>query len=237
MKEVRFFYTSDVRANGELPEDEAVHATRVLRLQPGDEIMLMDGKGCFYRAEVTMTTKNRCLYNVLEEMPQKRQWKGHFHIAIAPTKMMERIEWMTEKATEIGWDELSLLNCKFSERKVVKKGRIEKILISAVKQSHKAWVPNVNDMDTFDNFIKKQYNGRKYIAHCYKEIERTYLFDELKKVTDTADALVMIGPEGDFSIDEVRKALDNGFVSVSLGESRLRTETAGLSALMMMHLS
>lgn len=237
MKEVRFFYTPDVSTNGELPEDEAVHATRVLRLQAGDEIMLMDGKGCFYRAEVTMTTKSRCLFNVLEVIPQKRQWKGHFHIAIAPTKMMERIEWMTEKATEIGWDELSLLNCKFSERKVVKKGRIEKILISAVKQSHKAWVPNVNDMETFDTFIQKPYNGRKYIAHCYKEIERTYLFDELKKVTDTADALVMIGPEGDFSIDEVRKALDNGFVSVSLGESRLRTETAGLSVLMMMHLS
>ena len=128
MKEVRFFYTPEI--NGELPEEEAIHATRVLRLQSGDEIMLMDGKGTFYKAEVTMTTKSRCLYTILEEQPQERQWNSKFHIAIAPTKMMERIEWMAEKATEIGIDELSFLNCKFSERKVIKKNRVEKIVVS-----------------------------------------------------------------------------------------------------------
>lgn len=236
MKEVRFFYTPDI--NGELPEEEAIHATRVLRLQSGDEIMLMDGKGTFYKAEVTMTTKSRCLYTILEEQLQERQWNSKFHIAIAPTKMMERIEWMAEKATEIGIDELSFLNCKFSERRVVKKNRVEKIVISAVKQSHKSWVPVVNEIENFDSFIEKQLPTRKYIAHCYDEIDRLYLFDELRKPSGTTDdVLVMIGPEGDFSIEEVRKAIEKGFVSVSLGKSRLRTETAGITALMMMHLS
>ena len=139
---------------------------------------------------------------------------------------------------EIGIDELSFLNCKFSERRVVKKNRVEKIVISAVKQSHKSWLPVVNEIENFDSFIEKQLPARKFIAHCYDEIDRLYLFDELRKPSGTTDdALVMIGPEGDFSIEEVRKAIEKGFVSVSLGKSRLRTETAGITALMMMHLS
>ncbi len=237
MKEIHFFYVPQADSIGELPEEEAVHALRVLRLKSGDEMMLMDGNGYFYSAVVTTASSKRCFYSIQESFPQPRAWEGHIHLAIAPTKMMERIEWMTEKATEVGFDELSFLNCKFSERKVVKTPRIEKIVISAVKQSRKAWRPIVNEMITFKDFIESHSSGRRYIAHCYNEIPRMNLFEELNKPSDSKDALVMVGPEGDFSIDEVRKAVDAGFISVSLGESRLRTETAGLAAVMMIQLS
>lgn len=237
MKEVRFFYVPDAANCTELPEEEATHALRVLRLKAGDEMMLMDGKGNYYRAEVTLAHTHHCCYAIRDVLPQERQWKGSVHLAIAPTKMMDRIEWMVEKAVEIGVDELSFLDCQFSERRIVKLPRIEKIVISAVKQSRKAWMPQVNEIKSFDDFINTISSEHKYIAHCYDEIPRTYLFDELRLTSDTCDAVVMIGPEGDFSIDEVRRAMGKGFKSVHLGTSRLRTETAGLSAVMMMQLA
>jgi 16S rRNA (uracil1498-N3)-methyltransferase len=237
MKEVRFFYAPDAATSTELPQEEAMHALRVLRLKSGDEMMLMDGKGSFYRAEVTLAHTHHCFYEIKESLPQQPQWKGRVHLAIAPTKLMDRIEWMTEKAVEIGIDELSFLNCQFSERRVVKIPRIDKIVVSAVKQSRKAWKPAVNEIVSFADFIAQPREGRKYIAHCYDEIPRTYLYEELQKPSDSDDALVLIGPEGDFSIDEVRKAVANGYQSVHLGESRLRTETAGLAAVMMMQLT
>ncbi|MBP3850505.1 MAG: 16S rRNA (uracil(1498)-N(3))-methyltransferase [Prevotella sp.] len=237
MKEVRFFYAPDAATSTELPQEEAMHALRVLRLKAGDEMMLMDGKGSFYRAEVTLAHTHHCCYEIKESLPQQPQWKGRVHLAIAPTKLMDRIEWMTEKAVEIGVDELSFLNCQFSERRVVKVPRIEKIIVSAVKQSRKAWKPVINEIVPFSDFIAQPREGRKYIAHCYDEIPRTYLYEELQKPSDTDDALVLIGPEGDFSIDEVRKAVASGYQSVHLGESRLRTETAGLAAVMMMQLT
>jgi 16S rRNA (uracil1498-N3)-methyltransferase len=237
MKEVRSFYVPDALTATELPPEEAMHALRVLRMKIGDEMVLMDGQGNYYRAEVTLAHTKHCLYEIKEQMPQQRQWQGHIHLAIAPTKMMERIEWMTEKAVEVGVDEISFLNCKFSERRLVKISRLEKIMISAVKQSHKAWVTQLNEIVTFDAFIKQPREGHKYIAHCYEEVPRTYLFDELQKTSASDDATVLIGPEGDFSIDEVRQAIAAGYISVHLGKSRLRTETAGLSAVMMMQLA
>lgn len=250
MKEVRYFYVPDAANQVELPAEEATHALRVLRLKGGDEIFLMDGEGSFFRAEVTAASSKRCLYEIKEEMPQQRAWKGHIHLAIAPTKMMERIEWMAEKATEIGFDELSFLNCQFSERKVVKTPRIDKIVISAVKQSHKAWKPVVNELVSFKEFIQAPRPGRKFICHCYEEVEKKDFFTEISGIlneahaaatesptADAADITVLVGPEGDFSIDEVRLALENGYESVSLGTSRLRTETAGLVAVHMAHIA
>ena len=237
MKEVRSFYVPDALTATELPPDEAMHALRVLRMKIGDEMVLMDGQGNYYRAEVTLAHTKHCLYEIKEQMPQERQWQGHIHLAIAPTKMMERIEWMTEKAVEVGVDEISFLNCQFSERRLVKIPRLEKIMISAVKQSHKAWATQLNEIVNFDTFIKQPREGHKYIAHCYEEVPRTYLFDELQKTSATDDTTVLIGPEGDFSIDEVRQAVAEGYISVHLGKSRLRTETAGLSAVMMMQLA
>lgn len=244
MKEVRYFYVPDAANQVELPAEEATHALRVLRLKGGDEIFLMDGEGSFFRAEVTAASSKRCLYEIKEEMPQQRAWKGHIHLAIAPTKMMERIEWMAEKATEIGFDELSFLNCQFSERKVVKTPRIDKIVISAVKQSHKAWKPVVNELVSFKEFIQTPRPGRKFICHCYEEVEKKDFFTEISNIQNAdasdasdADITVLVGPEGDFSIDEVRLALENGYESVSLGTSRLRTETAGLVAVHMAHIA
>lgn len=237
MKEVRFFYVPDAAQANELPEEEAQHAVRVLRMEMGDEMMLMDGQGTFYRAEVAETTKKRCLYNIKEVLPQQRQWPGHLHLAMAPTKNMDRTEWLAEKATEIGMDELTFLRCKFSERTVIKTERIDKILIAATKQSHKAWKPVLNDMVDFRRFVESVSDVKhKFICHCYDEPDlgdKRLLKDCLVK---GEDALVLVGPEGDFSVDEVRLAEATGFQSVSLGESRLRTETAALVAVHMMNL-
>lgn len=237
MKEVRFFYVPDALNCNELPPDEAMHALRVLRLKIGDEMMLMDGQGNFYKAEVTLAHTKHCMYEIKETMPQERQWQGHVHLAIAPTKLMDRVEWMVEKAVEIGVDEISFLNCQFSERRLVKIPRVEKIAVSAIKQSRKAWKTQLNDVVTFKKFITQPRGGHQFIAHCYDEIPRTYLYDELRNLPDTEDTTVLVGPEGDFSVEEVKEAIDNGFVSVHLGKSRLRTETAGLSAILMMQLS
>ncbi|MBR1503300.1 MAG: 16S rRNA (uracil(1498)-N(3))-methyltransferase [Prevotella sp.] len=237
MKEIRFFYVPEALQHDELPQEEALHAIRVLRLKGGDELFLMDGVGIFYRAQVTMASNHHCYYEILEAMPQQRQWKGHIHLAIAPTKMIDRIEWMAEKATEIGVDELSFLNCQFSERRQIRTDRLEKIVISAAKQSHKAWMPSVNEMTPFQQFIQLPREGRKYIAHCYEEIPRKNLFDELCRPSAHVDVTVMVGPEGDFSIDEVRQAVAAGYESIDLGKSRLRTETAGLAAVMTMQLA
>ena len=236
MKETRYFYVPDAAHQQELPTDEAMHAMRVLRLKGGDELFLMDGEGCFYRAQVTIAATRNCYYEILETLPQKPQWKGRLHLAIAPTKMLDRIEWMLEKATEVGVDEVSFLNCAFSERKLLKLPRLEKIVISAVKQSRKAWKPKLHEMTPFKKFISAYTEGPRYIAHCYDEIPRTNLFDQLRQ-QESDDALVLVGPEGDFSIEEVRQAVDAGFISVDLGRSRLRTETAGLAAVMMMQLA
>lgn len=237
MKETHFFYVPDARTAVGLPVEEAQHAVRVLRLKEGDELMLMDGQGTFYRALITMGTNKHCSYRIVDVLPQKPAWKGHLHLAIAPTKVMDRIEWLSEKVTEVGIDELTFLDCRFSERRMVKLSRIEKIVVSAVKQSRKAFLPQLNEMTDFQRFIEAHADGRRYIAHCYEEVERVNLFDELRRPAESDDALVMVGPEGDFSIDEVRMALEHGFISVDLGKSRLRTETAGLAAVMMMQLS
>ncbi|MCR5680398.1 MAG: 16S rRNA (uracil(1498)-N(3))-methyltransferase [Prevotella sp.] len=238
MKEERYFYVPTVALSGELPEEEATHALRVLRLKAGDELMLMDGQGTFYQASVAAASGKHCLYHVEQAIPQEHTWPGHLHLAIAPTKMMERMEWLVEKATEVGFDELSLLDCRFSERHVVKAQRLERIVVAAMKQSRKAWKPVVNDMQDFQSFIAAhRSNTKKFIAHCYSEIPRENLFNTLSKLPPGGDLLVLVGPEGDFSIDEVRMAVEAGFTSVDLGPSRLRTETAGLAAVMMMQLS
>ena len=238
MKETRFFYVPNAGQENEMPTEEALHALRVLRIKRGDEINLMDGVGNFYRAEVTLAATKRCLYEVKEVLPQQPAWHGHVHLAIAPTKVMDRIEWMAEKATEIGFDELSFLNCKFSERKTMRTVRLDKIVISAVKQSHKAWKPIVNQMVSFKEFIAQPRKGRKFICHCYEEFEKVDLMTELQKPYDEdADVTVLVGPEGDFSVDEVKLAIANGYESASLGTSRLRTETAGLMSVAMANLT
>lgn len=236
MKEARYFYVPQASATDELPQDEATHAIRVLRLKEGDEIFLIDGEGTFHHARISLVTNKKCMYSIVQSYPQQRHWGNRIHLAIAPTKMMERMEWMAEKITEIGFDELSFLNCAFSERTKLRVDRIEKTIISAVKQSRKAFMPVVNDVQTAKSFLSSERSGHKYICHCYEEIPKTNLFAELNAIEDAEDITVLVGPEGDFSIEEVKAALANGYKSVSLGQSRLRTETAGLMAVTMCQL-
>jgi len=226
------FYTPDILTTHELPDEEAAHCLRVLRLATGEKITLTDGKGHFYEAEIAAHTAKRCEVNVISSTEQPPLWQGHLHIAIAPTKNMDRMEWLAEKITEIGIDEISFLNCRFSERKVVKLERINKILVSAIKQSLKARLPQLNAMSNFLDFIKRPFSGQKFIAHCYEHDKK--LLKEVMKAGE--DALVLIGPEGDFSEEEVEIAIKFGFVPISLGPSRLRTETAALVACNLMNL-
>lgn len=231
MKEERFFYQPEVEL-GELTKDDVQHAVRVLRMNVGDSIWLMDGKGTFYEAEITAASNHRCAYRIVETLPQEKTWTGHLHLAVAPTKLNDRMEWFAEKATEIGFDELTFLDCRFSERRVMKTERIDKIVIAAMKQSRKAWKTHVNEMTDFEKFVRAERSGQKFICHCY-EGEKPYLLDVLQS---GADATVLVGPEGDFSIDEVRLAREMGYQEVSLGTSRLRTETAALVATHLMQI-
>lgn len=226
------FYTPDIDIHPELPEEEAAHCLRVLRLSQGDKITLTDGKGYFYEAQISVASAKRCSVSILNKTFQPFYWRGHLHLAMAPTKNMDRTEWFAEKATEIGIDEISFLNCRFSERKVLKVERIEKIVVSAVKQSLKARKPQINEMTSFDKFVRQDFPGDKFIAHCYAG-EKPLLKDVLSNEKDT---LVLVGPEGDFSPEEVELALYCGFRPVSLGMSRLRTETAALVAAHLMNL-
>ena len=237
MKETRYFYVPDAASTNELPAEEAAHASRVLRLESGDEVFLIDGAGCFFKAQLTLVTKGRCLYDIVERLPQEKTWNGRIAVAMAPTKVIDRVEWTLEKATEIGIDEFSLLNCAFSERRNVKLERLDKIVIAAVKQSRKAWKPLLNDLQPFEGFVNRPRKGAKYIAHCYAEIDKKDLYGELLQLNGDEEVTILIGPEGDFSIDEVRLAMSKGYVPVSLGQSRLRTETAALAATMIAQLA
>ena len=230
---MHLFYTPDIATTLELPQEEAAHAIRVLRLAEGDEVMLTDGKGSFYRAEIDMISGKRCYVRIVETTTPAPMWQGHLHLAMAPTKNMDRIEWFAEKATEIGFDELTFLDCRFSERKVVKTERVEKILVSAMKQSLKPTLPILNGMTPFDKFIAQPFTGQKFIAHCY-EGDKEPLMQALKP---GEDALVLIGPEGDFSPEEVQKAVAKGFCPITLGQLRLRTDTAALVSVHMMNLT
>ena len=220
------FYVPNISAGNVLPEEESQHAVKVLRLQIGTEITVVDGVGGFYKARITQPHHKHCGFEIIETFAGfgKRDYK--LHIAIAPTKNIERLEWFIEKATEIGIDEITPVICRFSERKIVKEERLEKIIVSAAKQSLKAYFPKLNPLSTFDELMKKHEASQKFIAHCYEEDKRL-LQAEIKK---TSDVLILIGPEGDFSMEEVQKAIFLGFIPVSLGESRLRTETAGVVA-------
>ena len=237
MKETRYFYVPDAASTNELPAEEAAHASRVLRLESGDEVFLIDGTGCFFKVQLTLVTKGRCLYDIVERLPQEKTWNGRIAVAMAPTKVIDRVEWTLEKATEIGIDEFSLLNCAFSERRNVKLERLDKIVVAAVKQSRKAWKPLLNDLQPFESFVNRPRKGAKYIAHCYAEIDKKDLYGELLQLNGDEEVTILIGPEGDFSIDEVHLAMSKGYVPVSLGQSRLRTETAALAATMIAQLA
>lgn len=228
---MQIFYTPEIETDFVLPEEESQHCIRVLRLAEGDEIKLTDGKGYFYRASVTRAHPKRCEVMILEKQRQAPLWNFHIHVAVAPTKNMDRLEWFVEKAAEIGIDGITCLNCRFSERREVKRARLEKILVSAIKQSQKATLPALGGMIDFKEFVRRPFEGRKLIAHC-NEGEKPLIRDRYRR---GENVLILIGPEGDFSPEEVKLAIEQGFEPVSLGESRLRTETAALVACHTVH--
>lgn len=229
---MQLFYAPDIAVNPELPEDEAQHCIRVLRLTEGDEIYLTDGKGNFYKAVIVRAHPKHCEVSILISWEQSLLWNFRIHIAVAPTKNMDRMEWFVEKTTEIGINEITCLNCRFSERREIKTERLEKILVSAIKQSRKATLPALQGMTDFKKFIQQPFEGRKFIAHCNGG-EKPLIKDIYNK---GENALILIGPEGDFSCEEVEAAIEQGFQPISLGESRLRTETAALVACHTLHI-
>jgi 16S rRNA (uracil1498-N3)-methyltransferase len=224
---MHLFYVPNISgAEVILDETESKHAIRVLRLEKGEKIRLIDGKGGFYLAEIADANPKKCKLAIIESERNFSKRNFHLHIAIAPTKNNERLEWFLEKATEIGIDEITPLITERSERKTVNPERLEKILVSAMKQSVKAYLPKLNNQQSFKELVKQPFDGKKVVA--YIEEKQTV---HLKNVVGKTDnVLVLIGPEGDFSPAEVQLALQNGFQPVSLGDSRLRTETAGIVA-------
>jgi 16S rRNA (uracil1498-N3)-methyltransferase len=226
---MQLFYTPDIDpANPQyfLNEEESKHCVRVLRLVNGDDVQLIDGKGGLYTARISDAHPKRTLLQIVSVQGEFQKRNHHLHLAIAPTKNIERMEWLLEKATEIGIDEISFLVCQRSERRELKLDRLNKIVTAAVKQSLKAYHPVLNEPVGYAQFIKRQFSGQQFIAHC-EAGEKDDLRDMLKP---HGSYLVMIGPEGDFSPNEIGDALNNGFKAITLGDSRLRTETAALEA-------
>lgn len=223
------FYSPDCNENTALqflPEDESQHAVKVLRLQKDQPVVVVNGVGGYFHARITNPHHKRCEFEILDVIQQYGKRNYRIHIAIAPTKNMDRIEWFVEKATEIGIDEITPVICRFSERKVLKEERLDRIIVSASKQSQKAYFPVLHETCTFKEFMQNEMEGLRFIAHCYDE-EKKLLKNEIVKGEKVT---ILIGPEGDFSTEEVELALAKGFVPVSLGDNRLRTETAGLVA-------
>ena len=209
-----------------LDEEESGHCVRVLRYTRGDEILLTNGQGMTYTAVITNPHPKHCEFEVRTAEKQSKHHSNYIHIAIAPTKNVERIEWFVEKCTEIGVDEITPLLCRFSERKHLRIDRLQKIILSAAKQSLTPYLPKLNEMTDCTEFIRRTEEETRFIAHCYKEDKR----DLRNEIKPGMSVVVMIGPEGDFSEQEIAEALQHNFVPVSLGESRLRTETAGIVA-------
>ena len=206
-----------------LDTEESRHAIKVLRLKKEDEITLIDGKGFFYQARITVPDLRKCVFEVVASKKEKKT-SGFRHLAIAPTKSIDRIEWFVEKAVEIGIDRISFIYSENSERKVIKTDRIVRKAVSAMKQSIKARLPEIDEIKPLKTFLTENHRCNKFLAHVDFDNPR-----HLKEVIEI-DNLILIGPEGDFTSHEVQMALDAGFVKVSLGESRLRTETAGIIA-------
>lgn len=226
---MQLFYTPDLTDASPvyyLNEEESKHCVRVLRLKTGDKVQLIDGKGGLYEAEIVDEHPKKVALKLLSQQQQYGKRNHYLHIAVAPTKNIERLEWFLEKATEIGIDEISLIICQRSERKEAKAERLNKIITSAIKQSLKAYHPLLNEPVPFQKLITQPFTGQKFIAHC----EPGDKIALKKNLTLNGRYLILIGPEGDFSPKEIEDALQNGFEPITLGNNRLRTETAALEA-------
>lgn len=209
-----------------LTEEESKHCIRVLRMQTGDKLLVTDGKGFIYSAQILEPNPKKCIVQLTEGQKGYDHWPFELHIAIAPTKNIDRLEWFLEKATEIGIDAIHLFDSYHSERRKVNPERLEKVLVAAMKQSIKSRLPVLHDLIRFEKLLAKPFDGQKYIAWIDETIKDNLIDD----YTADSNCLILIGSEGDFSKEEVQLAIKNGFKPISLGEARLRTETAALVA-------
>ncbi len=226
---MQLFYSEHISNNSAqftFDKIESRHIVKVLRKKTGDQLNITNGKGDLFTVEIALPNEKKCLVNIVKSEKQQKPWNYYLHIAIAPTKNNDRYEWFLEKATEIGIDEITPIICKHSERKVIKKERFDKVIISAMKQSLKFQLPKLNNAVSFSEFISKEIEGEKFIAHCEETVKKS-----LKQSAQNSRKItILIGPEGDFSTAEIEKAFNNNFKPVTFGASRLRTETAGIVA-------
>ena len=226
---MQLFYSKEISSKTSqyaFDKTESRHIVRVLRKVEGDTILITNGFGDLFVSKIEIANDKKCLITIQEIIQKEKDRKYNLHIAIAPTKLNDRFEIFLEKATEIGVDTITPLICDHSERKVLKTDRMEKIIQAAAKQSLKFYFPKLNDPVKFSEFIKQQHSGNLFIAHCANN-EKMLLKNVVKPQTETT---ILIGPEGDFSLNEIKQSLEHKFIPVSLGESRLRTETAGIVA-------
>jgi len=224
---MHIFYTPDITHDTyTLNEEESKHCVRVLRLSVGTVVNLVDGRGGFYTAEIISDNPKKVSLSILKVETEFHKRNHYLHIAVAPTKNIDRMEWFLEKATELGIDEITPIITDRSERRIVKEDRLNKVITSAVKQSIKAYHPKLNEAISYNAFLNLPSEGNKLIAHCIDENDKKYI-SEL--VAPHQKYLILIGPEGDFSPEEVNLALNKGFKPLTLGDNRLRTETAALS--------
>lgn len=221
------FFAPEIETIPKLPESESQHAIRVLRKSAGDIIEVVDGKGSRYQCRIVDPHPKHTVIEIEERKEVKPAWTNLLTIAVAPTKHLDRMEWLVEKLTEIGINRITPLRCRHSERKELKRDRLEKIAISAMKQSLKATLPIIDEMTDFKQFVTTDMSAQRFIAYCDDYIQRKALVDEYHPNHDTT---ILIGPEGDFSSEEVSLAFENNFCPISLGNNRLRTETAALVA-------
>ncbi len=220
---MNIFIANIYNQTAELTAEESWHCTKVLRMKAGETIHLIDGVGSFYEGTLSVVNEKKCIVNIIAGPKQQIKHPYYLHLAIAPTKNIDRMEWMVEKAVEMGIDEITFVRCKNSERTVIKEDRLIKIAESAAKQSLQAYIPKINGLTNFNDIIKVNAD-LKFIAHCEESHKKTLKDFELKN----RKSLVLVGPEGDFTSEEVKLAKNEGFSELSLGNTRLRTETAGL---------
>ena len=222
------FYAPDIEENPSLPDVESSHCCRVLRMKSGDEIFVTDGRGNLYKCIITKADPAKTILSIVDKEDRREEKDYKLTLAVAPTKNPERIEWLVEKAVEIGVDKIVLLKCRRSERKFQKTERLKKVMISAMKQSLSLTLPEITELTDIKDFIKESGNCQnKYFGYCSELYPRKEFVKEYK---EGGEVIVMIGPEGDFSPEEVELAVGNGFQPVTFGEKRLRTETAGVFA-------
>lgn len=226
------FYSPDIESTSELPEQESSHCCRVLRMKSGDIVNVVDGRGREYVCEITDPHPRHTGLQILEVKEEKLHWEPYITLAVAPTKNFDRMEWLVEKAVEIGVNRLVFVDCEHNVRHVVKRERVEKILVAAMKQSLKATLPGLDEIMPLADFLRNDRSAIRFMGYCNPAIERKEFAREYDGVSDVS---ILIGPEGDFSADEVDAAVKAGFCPVTFGNTRLRTETAALYALCSTH--